>query len=321
MLYRATRRKLPTRDPWIFPTFAALVGWGLLTVWRLSPSLGLKQLGWYAVGCAIFWLGLRTNRLSHLLKRYKYVWLFIGLLLIGLTFFIGVNPTGSGPQLWLQALGLYFQPSEPLKLLIIVYLAAFFADQIKPNITLLGSVLPTLLVSAMAGFLLIVQRDLGTASLFVCIYIFMLTVTTQKRRFLLLIPLGNSRGCGWLLCVRCRRAKDIWLILGASLRRRHQLVQAQIAVAAGGLAGTGPGLGSPLHSVAISDFIFPAVAEETGLLGSPAFDPADDDHGRGESASPKPPRQPLGAISPLALPPISGCKRFSLSPATWACCR
>ena len=69
VLYRATRRKLPTRDPWIFPTFAALVGWGLLTVWRLSPSLGLKQLGWYAVGCAIFWLGLKTNRLSRLLKR------------------------------------------------------------------------------------------------------------------------------------------------------------------------------------------------------------------------------------------------------------
>lgn len=275
VLYRATRRKLPTRDPWIFPTFAALVGWGLLTVWRLSPSLGLKQLGWYAVGCTIFWLGLRTNRLSHLLKRYKYVWLFIGLLLIGLTFFIGVNPTGSGPQLWLQALGLYFQPSEPLKLLIIVYLAAFFADQIKPNITLLGSVLPTLIVSAMAGFLLIVQRDLGTASLFVCIYIFMLTVTTQKRRFLLLIPLAGILAgvVGYYVFDVVRARVDIWLDPWAQASGgAYQLVQAQIAVAAGGLAGTGPGLGSPSFiPVAISDFIFPAVAEETGLLGSSAL--------------------------------------------------
>ncbi len=275
VLYRATRRKLPTRDPWIFPTFAALVGWGLLTVWRLSPSLGLKQLGWYTVGCAIFWLGLKTNRLSHLLKRYKYVWLFIGLLMIGLTFFIGVNPTGSGPQLWLQALGLYFQPSEPLKLLIIVYLAAFFADQIKPNITLLGSVLPTLIVSAMAGFLLIVQRDLGTASLFVCIYIFMLTVTTQKRRFLLLIPLAGILAgvVGYYVFDVVRARVDIWLDPWAQASGgAYQLVQAQIAVAAGGLAGTGPGLGSPSFiPVAISDFIFPAVAEETGLLGSSAL--------------------------------------------------
>jgi hypothetical protein len=52
----------------------------------------------------------------------------------------------------------------------------------------------------------------------------------------------------------------------------YQLVQAQIAVAAGGLAGTGPGLGSPSFiPVAISDFIFTAVAEETGLLGSSAL--------------------------------------------------
>jgi len=272
VLYKAVRQELPTRDPWIFPTFAALVGWGLLTVWRLSPDLGLKQLAWYLVGCFLFWLGLRTNRLSHLLRRYKYVWLLIGLILIGLTFPIGVNPTGAGPQLWLKAFGLYLQPSEPLKLLIIVYLAAFFADQIKPNITLLGSVFPTLIVTCIAGFLLVVQRDLGTASLFVCLYILMLTVTTQKRRFLLLIPLvGIVAGLvGYFMFDIVKSRVDIWLNPWAQASGSgYQLVQAQIALAAGGLAGTGPGLGSPLLiPVAVSDFIFPAVAEETGLLGS-----------------------------------------------------
>ena len=272
VLYKAVRQELPTRDPWIFPTFAALVGWGLLTVWRLSPDLGLKQLAWYLVGCFLFWLGLRTNRLSHLLRRYKYVWLLIGLILIGLTFPIGVNPTGAGPQLWLKAFGLYLQPSEPLKLLIIVYLAAFFADQIKPNITLLGSVFPTLIVTGIAGFLLVVQRDLGTASLFVCLYILMLTVTTQKRRFLLLIPLvGIVAGLvGYFMFDIVQSRVDIWLNPWAQASGSgYQLVQAQIALAAGGLAGTGPGLGSPLLiPVAVSDFIFPAVAEETGLLGS-----------------------------------------------------
>lgn len=275
VLYRAIKRRLPTRDPWIFPTFAALVGCGLLTVWRLSPNLGLKQVGWYLVGCAIFWLGLKTHRLGNLLKRYKYVWLFIGLLLIGLTFFIGVNPTGTGPQLWLQALGLYFQPSEPLKILVLVYLAAFFADQIKPNITLLGSIFPTLIVAGMAGVLLIVQRDLGTASLFVCLYILMLTVTTQKRRVLLLIPLlGIIAGTvGYFVFDVVRTRVDIWLDPWAQASGgAYQLVQAQIAVAAGGLTGAGPGLGSPLViPVAVSDFIFPAVAEETGLLGSAAL--------------------------------------------------
>ena len=275
VLNKAVRRKLPNRDPWIFPTFAALIGWGLLTVWRLSPSLGQKQLGWYLLGCVIFWLGLNINRLSYLLKRYKYVWLLIGLSLIGLTFLVGVNPTGAGPQLWLSAFGFYFQPSEPLKLLIIIYLAAFFADQIKPNITLLASIFPTLIVTAIAGFLLIVQRDLGTASLFVCLYILMLTVTTQKRRFLWLIPAAAivAGGIGYFVFDVVRARIDIWLNPWAQASgSAYQLVQAQIALAAGGLAGTGPGLGSPLFiPVAVSDFIFPAVAEETGLLGSSAL--------------------------------------------------
>jgi len=61
VLNKAVRHKLPNRDPWIFPTFAALIGWGLLTVWRLSPSLGQKQLGWYLLGCVIFWLGLNIQ--------------------------------------------------------------------------------------------------------------------------------------------------------------------------------------------------------------------------------------------------------------------
>ena len=275
VLNKAIRRKLPTRDPWIFPTFAALVCWGLLTVWRLSPNLGLKQIGWYLLGCFLFWLGLKTNRLSHLLKRYKYIWLLIGFLLIGLTFFVGVNPQGAGPQLWLQALGFYFQPSEPLKLLIIIFLAAFFADQIKPNITLLGSIFPTLIVAGIAGFLLIFQRDLGTASLFVCLFVLMLTVTTQKRRFLLFIPLlGIVAGViGYFVFDVVRARIDIWLDPWAQASgNAYQLVQAQIAVAAGGLIGTGPGLGSPLFiPVAVSDFVFPAVAEEAGLLGSSAL--------------------------------------------------
>jgi hypothetical protein len=70
-----------------------------------------------------------------------------------------------------------------------------------------------------------------------------------------------------------RTRVDIWLnpwlqTAGAS----YQLVQAQIAIAAGGLIGTGPGLGSPQFiPVAVSDFIFSAIAEETGLLGTSAL--------------------------------------------------
>ena len=91
-------------------------------------SQGLKQSVWFMVGCTLFLIALNIVDLIKILKAYKYVWLLLGLNLIGLTFFIGVNPTGSGQRLWLRVLDFYIQPSEPLKLLLIVYMAAFFAD-------------------------------------------------------------------------------------------------------------------------------------------------------------------------------------------------
>jgi cell division protein FtsW (lipid II flippase) len=274
VVQRNIRRKLPNRDPWIFPATAGLTGLGMLTIWRLSPDLGLKQSAWFLVGYGLFLIALNTTDLIKILKTYKYVWLLLGLILIGLTFVVGVNPTGSGQRLWLKIVDFYIQPSEPLKLLLIVYLAAFFADQIRPNISWLGSVFPTLVVVGFAGLLLIAQRDLGTASLFVSLYILMLTVTTHRRRLLWLIPvLAIFAGTiGYFVFDVIRTRVDIWLNPWLDTSgNAWQLAQAQIAIASGGLTGTGPGLGSPQFvPVAVSDFIFTTIAEELGLLGTSA---------------------------------------------------
>ena len=271
-IQRNISRKLPNRDPWIFPAVAALSGLGMLTIWRLSPELGVKQALWFLFGTILFIFALHAKDLIIGLKKFKYVWLFAGLILIGLTFVIGVNPNGVGQRLWLKVFNFYIQPSEPLKLLLIIYLAGFFADQIRPNISWISSVFPTLVVIGLAGLLLLAQRDLGTASLFVMLYILMLSVTTQKRKLLWIIPglalLAGTIGYFAFDVVKSR--VDIWLnpwldTSGSS----WQLAQAQIAIAAGGLIGTGPGLGSPQFvPVAVSDFIFTSIAEELGLFGT-----------------------------------------------------
>ncbi len=272
---RYTRYHLSNADPWILPNVTTLCGWGLLTIWRLSPSLGAKQMLWYLLGCAIVLFGLKQPNLIGTMYRYRSFWLFLGLILIGLTFLIGVNPAGAGTKLWLRFFNFYLQPSEPLKLLMIIYLAAFFADQIRPNLTLFQSILPSLIVIGIAGLLLLAQRDLGAASLFVVLYALMLTVTTQSRIFLWLLPLLAivSGSAAYFLSDLVRSRIDIWMnpwleTSGAS----YQLVQARIAIAAGGISGTGPGLGSPgFVPVAVSDFIFTTLAEEGGLLFTTAF--------------------------------------------------
>lgn len=271
----AVKRFLPNRDPWVFPIVMLLCGWGLLTVWRLSPAMGQRQVIWFLLACLLFYIGIRQKELVTKLKRLKYLWLLFGLLLIGLTFWIGVNPSGTGPARWLNAFGVYFQPSEPLKLFLLVYIAAFFADQVKPNTSLLSSILPTLIIIAITAVMLMSQRDLGTAALFLGFYVLMLAVSTNSRKYLWIVPLLAITAIviGYFTLDIVKTRVDIWLnpwlnTSGSS----YQISQAQIAIASGGLFGAGPGLGSPgFVPVAVSDFVFTAIAEETGLLGTSAL--------------------------------------------------
>jgi len=277
---RQLRRTLPHSDPYLLPVVALLSGWGLLAITRLRPVFGLRQALWLTASGSLLMLALRLPSRLDFLRRYKYLWLSSGLALTGLTLALGTNPLGYGPRLWLGCCGLYLQPSEPLKLLLIIFLAAYFADRVPalllnphtpgraPFAPLL---LPTVALTGVALALLLTQRDLGTASIFLCLYAAMLYLATGQRRILaaaaaalLLAALG-----GYALFQVVRVRVDAWLNpwLDPS-GNSYQIVQSLLAVASGGLLGRGPGLGSPgLVPVAHSDFIFAAIAEESGLVG------------------------------------------------------
>jgi cell division protein FtsW (lipid II flippase) len=267
-----TRRHLPDADPYLLPIAALLTGWGILTIYRLIPSFGLRQSAWLLFCGMVFNLGLRLSPNLKFLARYKYVWLTGGLLITALTLIFGVDPGGGNEHAWLGCCGIYFQPSEPLKLLLIIYLAAYLADRLPLNLQPLPLLAPTAVVLSVALLLLFIQRDLGTASIFIFLYTIILFVASGKKR-LLIISLGGIIAAGFsgyylidLIHLRVDAWLNPWLDpTGGSF----QVVQSLMAVANGGTSGRGPGLGSPgLVPVAISDFIFTAIAEETGLVGT-----------------------------------------------------
>lgn len=277
---RQSRISLPKRDAYLLPLVALLSGWGLLTIWRLTPTFGLRQTIWLGLALLALTAALRWIPDLDFLRRYKYLWLSAGLLLTALTLVFGTNPLGTGPRLWLGCCGLYFQPSEPLKLLLLVYLAGYFAtwlpagEQVKSSThrqTSLQLLLPTLVMSGLALLLLLIQRDLGTASIFILLYTVMVFLATGWRWLPLagsgLLLLAGLLGYAVFDVIRLR--VDAWLNPWLDpAGRSYQIVQSLLAIANGGIWGRGPGLGSPsLVPVAHSDFIFASIAEESGLIG------------------------------------------------------
>jgi len=268
-----TERYLPHSDSYLLPLVALLTGWGLMTIWQITPKFGLRQTLWLAVALTLFSRGLRLPSDLNFLRRYKYLSLTAGLALTTLTMIFGTNPMGFGPRLWLGCCGIYLQPSEPLKLLLVVYLSAYYAERrFDKNVKQINILVPTVIMTGMALLLLLVQRDLGTASIFIFLYSVMLYLAMGWRWIPALSALGIGLAglAGYATFDVIRLRVEAWVNpwLDPS-GRSYQIVQSLIAVANGGIFGRGPGLGNPgFVPVTHSDFIFTAIAEETGLIGS-----------------------------------------------------
>jgi len=270
----------------LLPLVYFLCGLGLALIVRLaSPSFVVRQLVWLVIATSSLLLVTVIPHNLNWLRRYKYTWLLGGLLLLAATLVLGVNPSGFGARLWLQLGDIYFQPSEPLKLLLIVFLAAYLADRHRqlvevkayigrmavPHPSYFG---PMLLMWGFSIVLLVWQRDLGAALLFFGTFLGMLYLATGQARYIgvgTLLLLGAGIIGAYLFDVvqlRVEAFLNPWLDASG---RSFQVVQSLLAFASGGLFGQGLGQGLPTAiPVVHTDFVFAAIGEEYGLLGATA---------------------------------------------------
>ncbi len=281
--YALLRHKLPRADPFILPTVSLLTGWGLLLLARMAPSFLPRQILWLGISCGALCTVALIPTLPRLLRRYRYTLLVAGLLLLTATFFFGVNPSGYGQELWLGAFGMYFQPSEPLKLLLVIYLASYLSDrrdllqQQDGGKTWWMAVLgPMVTMVGLALLLLGWQQDLGAALLFYLTFVAMLYLAWGKGwhvvvSLLLFIPIALA---GYWLSSRVALRVSIWLDPWAPEQadRAFQILQSLYAFAAGGVVGQGLGQGLPTLIPAVhTDFVYAALVEEFGLIGGVAL--------------------------------------------------
>ena len=167
-----------------------------------------------------------------------------------------------------------------MKLLLIIFLASYFDEReamlaaSKQNgwAGILSYLAPLLLMWGFCIVLLVWQRDLGAATLFFIVFLALLYMATGDIRFVL-------AGSGLMLLAGifayfafdlvALRVNAWWNPWPDAADRAFQIVQSLYALAAGGILGQGVGQGFPIYiPVVHSDFIFAAIAEEWGLVGS-----------------------------------------------------
>jgi cell division protein FtsW (lipid II flippase) len=275
---RTVNRTKPNRDPILLPIAYLLTGWGTMEIWRLLPAFGARQTAWFLVGTVVLVEVFRRPPDLGWLRRYRYLWMSAAILLTGLTLLFGTNPSGGEPHLWLGCCGLYFQPSELLRLLLIVYLASFLGERLawKSQVTLgRAELAPIWVIGGLSILLVVAQRDLGTGTLFVGMIAVLVYAAFGRWKALLAagVAAGAGGALGWLYIGVVRFRIEAWLNPWADPSgNAYQVVQSLIAIASGGLLGSGPGFGSPgFVPAAHTDFIFAAIAEEWGMMGALAM--------------------------------------------------
>jgi len=273
-------RLVPDADQLIFPVVVLLGGIGLVEITRLDPPYGDRQLLWLCIGDVVLLAATVWPRNINRLRLYKYTWAVIGCFLIALTIVHGSDVGAAGYPRWIGFGPIVLQPVEFLKIFMVIFFAAYLDEKREllsggrleiagirlPPIQYL---IPLLIMWGLSLLLLIRQDDLGSALLFLGIFLAMLYVGTSRPIFPALggglFVLGTV--ASYFLFSHVRLRTDIWLNPWNN-SAGYQLIQGLFAFAAGGIGGQGIGLGHPgFVPVADSDFIWAALGEEIGLAG------------------------------------------------------
>ena len=274
--------RVPRADPLLLPIAATLAAVGQVMTSRLEASLGPRQGIWVLIGLgAMMLVGVLPS--IEWLRRYRYTWATLAIVLQILTLVFGRDPNGSGAALWFTLGPISLQPMEAVKLLLVVFVAAYLEDY-RELLTLAGvrigrlrlPPLPYLApILAMIGIALVLfwlQKDLGPALLFSAVLLTMLYVASGRLSYvalgLALLVLGFMLADRVFSYVHARML--IWLDPWSHRETiGYQVVQALYALGSGGVFGAGLDMGAPRYIPAVhTDFVIAAIGEELGLAGT-----------------------------------------------------
>ena len=235
-----------------------------------------KQLIGIALGAAACVALSRVPYRAYREPRVTLALLALSALLLVLVIIPGIGVSINGSRRWLNLFGLSMQPSELAKYAMVIFMAGALDRRGEALGSLLGGVLPLLVVPGVMFLLILEQPNLSTGgSILICALIMLFCAGLKKRHMALLSVMGLGVGAfyAWSAPYRRERLLSFRDPFAKMSDEGYQLSQSLIALGSGGLLGMGLGQGRQKFAYLPypeSDFIFAIVGEDFGLLGCTA---------------------------------------------------
>jgi rod shape determining protein RodA len=268
-------------DWWLIAILCAICTIGVVEIYSATHGSSLagmhtKQIRWLVVGAILMFVLSRID--YHLIL--DQAWLLYLLGVVALVAVLLVGHTRFGAKRWIPVMGEFLQVSELVKLIIIIWVARFFAEVRSDDLSLQDLIKAGLFVGVPLG-LILKQPDLGTALVLMPVLAVGAFLAGLQWRHAALITLAGVLlvGCVFFPPVSRHILKPYQRDRITSFLHPendpkgsgYQLLQSQIAVGSGGFWGKGFGNGSQNQlgyiPVRYSDFIMSAWAEEQGFKG------------------------------------------------------
>lgn len=254
----------------LFVLIFILFSFSFFNILGIRPQLVWQHILFFGGAVGIFflvrWMGFRF------FYEHAWVWylLFVGLLLF--TYIIGFEARGS--KRWIDIGFFNFQPSEFFKVFFGLFLA-YYLTHYRRELDEPGAIVRILALAAIPTLIIFLQPDLGSALVYMVIFVVSMVLSAVPRRTLLKLaaPLVVLVPVGWLFLKEYQRARLVSFIYpqADALGSGYNVLQAKITAGSGGLLGKGLGFGTQTKLFFLpenhTDFAFASLVEQFGFLG------------------------------------------------------
>jgi rod shape determining protein RodA len=278
-MIKVDRRLLLSFDwLWFLALLMLSIG-GVTAIWSTTDGTSLnsyfgRQVVYLCCGLLTFMLLLLFD--YHLFSDFIAIIYLAGLAVLGLVLIIGQSIHNN--KSWIDVGIFSFQPSELMKILVIIALAKYYSE-LDMNYLGFREILIGGLIVFIPALMVVSQGDLGTAVTFLPVYAVLSCLAGIRRKHLivLLLIVVAAAPLAWFLLRGYQRSRIETVFNPASDPRRsgYQTLQSEIAIGSGKFLGKGFKQGSQGNLGFLparhTDFVFAVLAEEKGFVGSSAI--------------------------------------------------